>query len=131
MKERKFKLNIRDKEYEVEIKPEGKDLVKIRVAGEEFDFRKASRQKQNLPLAKASLPKKSFSEKKIIAPISGTVSEIFVAEGEQIEKDKKVILLSAMKMENEIVADFKGRVRKIRVEKEQNVKEGEVLITME
>ena len=131
MKERKFKLNISDKEYEVEIRPQGKNLVKIRVAGEEFDFQKTERQKQNLPLAKASMPKKNFSEKKIVAPISGTVSEIFVQEGEQIVKDKKVILLSAMKMENEIVADFAGKIKKIRVEKEQNVKEGELLITME
>ncbi len=132
MKEKKFKLNIRNKEYVVEIKPEGTDSVKIKVGGEEFNFKQKGGEKgQGLSLAGTSLPKKNFGEKEIRAPISGTVSEIFVAEGESIEKDRKVILLSAMKMENEIVSDSKGKIKKIKVEKEQNVKEGTVLIIME
>lgn len=125
----KLKLKIKGKEYIIEILEQEKDKVKIRVEDKEFIFEE--KQKSQGFVAQTSLPKRNFSEKKIKAPITGTISEIFVKKGDFVKKGKKMVLLSAMKMENEIISDFKGRVKEILVEKNQKVKKGDVLIVLE
>ena len=127
----KFKLNIKGKEYSVEILEQEQNGVKIKVDEEEFIFKQQGRKEQKSTVAKTSFPKRNFSEKKIKAPIAGIISEIFTKEGEFIKRGKKVILLSAMKMENEIISDFSGRVKKVLVEKNQTVKMGDILIVAE
>ncbi|GAH94111.1 unnamed protein product [marine sediment metagenome] len=126
----KLKLNIKGKEYTVEIQETDRDTVKIRVQGEEFVF-KQKKEEEKVLVAKSSLPKRDFKEKRIKAPIAGIISEVFVKERDVIKKGKKVILLSAMKMENEIISDFEGRVKKVSVKKDQKVKEGDILIVLE
>lgn len=127
----KFKLNIKGKEYSVEILEQEQNGVKIKVDEEEFIFKQQERKEQKSAVAKTSFPKRDFSEKKIKAPITGIISEIFTKEGDFIKRGKKVILLSAMKMENEIISDFSGRVKKVLVERNQKVKMGDVLIIAE
>lgn len=127
----KFKLKIKNKRYSIEIlEGEGKRM-KIKVDNEEFAFNQREGEKSKIVLSKTSFPKRNFSEKKIEAPIAGVISQIFVKEGDFIKKGKKVLLLSAMKMENEIVSDFGGRVKKILVIKHQKVKMGDTLIVAE
>lgn len=53
-----------------------------------------------------------------MAPISGTIAEIFIKEGDFVEKEQKLLTLLAMKMENEILAEKEGKVKKIFVKKE-------------
>ncbi|WP_236974403.1 acetyl-CoA carboxylase biotin carboxyl carrier protein subunit [Membranihabitans maritimus] len=67
----------------------------------------------------------------ITAPIPGLIKEVFVSEGEYLEKDKPVLLLEAMKMENVISAPENGTIREIGVEKGENVKKGSLLFVME
>ncbi|MCQ4637117.1 acetyl-CoA carboxylase biotin carboxyl carrier protein subunit [Anaerovorax odorimutans] len=64
---------------------------------------------------------------RITAPLPGSIWEVKVKEGDQIKENQVVIILEAMKMENEIPADFDGTVKKIYVEKGQTVKTGELL----
>ncbi len=68
---------------------------------------------------------------KVMSPLPGSVWEIKVAEGDQVEEDQVVIVLEAMKMENEILTDFAGTVSKILVEKGQAVKAGDPLVEIE
>jgi biotin carboxyl carrier protein len=123
----KFKIKIKGKEYEVEI-VELEGGIKIKIGDKEFFFQK---EKKEISLPSVSFKKRDFLKKEIRAPIAGTISEIFVKEKDFVKKGEKVLILSAMKMENEIVSDFEGRVKKIFVKKDQNVKEGEVLILLE
>ncbi len=125
----KLKLKIKGKKYHIEISEKDKEIIKIKVEDKEFVFKKE--EKKGPLIAKTSLPKRNFSEKKITASIAGTISEIFVKEGEFVKKNQRVILLSAMKMENEIVSDFKGRVKKILAKENQEVKNEDVLIILD
>lgn len=68
---------------------------------------------------------------KVMSPLPGSVWEIKVAEGDQVEEDQVVIVLEAMKMENEILTDFAGTVSKILVEKGQAIKAGDPLVEIE
>jgi len=126
----KLRLKIKDKEYKIEIeRVNGKD-TKIKVGKEEFLF--SDRKKEELrEVAKTSFPKKDFRDKELRAPIAGTVSEVFVKENELVRKGQKVVLLSAMKMENEIISDFEGKVKKVLVKKNEKVKEKDVLVILD
>jgi len=124
----KLRLDIKGKEYEIEMLEEGEDRLKIKVGEKEFSFGKE--EKEKIAVAKTTFPKRSFSKKEIGAPIAGIISEIFVKEGELVEKDQKVLILSAMKMENEIVSECSGKVKEILVKKDQEIKEGDILIVL-
>jgi biotin carboxyl carrier protein len=119
----KFLIKIGEKEYPIEVL-EGEEEVKIKVGEKEFLFKK----KEKIFFPKTKFEKREFKEKKILAPIAGTISEIFVKEGDFIKEKQKVFLLSAMKMENEIFSDFEGRVKKIFVKKGENVKKDQILL---
>jgi biotin carboxyl carrier protein len=119
----KFTIKLGDKEYPIEVL-EGEEEVKIKVGEKEFSFNK----EEKVFLAKTKFEKRKFKEKKILAPIAGIISEIFVREGEFIKEGQKLFLLSAMKMENEILSDFEGKVKKIFVKKGENVKKDQILL---
>jgi len=125
----KLKLKIKGKECEVEILEEGEDKVKIKMGEKEFIFGKE--EKKGISLIQTSIPKRDFSKKEIKAPIAGVISEIFVKEGDFVKREQKTFFLSTMKMENEIISDFDGKVKEILVKKNQEVKEGETLIILE
>lgn len=125
----KFKLKIKDKEYDVEILEEDKDQTKIKVGEKEFSFVKEEREK--IAVAKTTFPKRSFSKKEIRTPVAGTVSKILVKEGEFVKKDQKVLILSAMKMENEIISENDSRVKEIRVKENQSVNADDILLILE
>lgn len=67
----------------------------------------------------------------ITAVMPGSILEVKVEEGQQIEEDQTVLILEAMKMENEIPAEQGGVVKKIFVETGQAVKVGQALIEVE
>jgi len=125
----KLKLKIKGKECEVEILEEGEDKVKIRIGEKEFIFGKE--EKKGIFLIQTSIPKRDFSKKEIKTPIAGVISEIFVKEGDFVKGEQKILFLSTMKMENEIISDFDGKVKEILVKKNQEVKEGETLIVLD
>ncbi len=67
---------------------------------------------------------------KIVAPMSGVILKVLVSEGQKVEYGQKVVILEAMKMENEIVADKSGIVKKIHVKEGDNVDTGQVLVEL-
>ncbi|MEE2775307.1 MAG: biotin carboxylase N-terminal domain-containing protein, partial [Acidobacteriota bacterium] len=49
------------------------------------------------------------------APIQGTIVEVFVSEGDKVHQGQLLVVVEAMKMEHEIVADRSGFVRRVAV----------------
>lgn len=127
-----LKVKIKDKEYDVSIVGmEATNQVKISVNNKDFVFDMGEPlTKEEAPLMQASMPKRSFDSKTIKASLAGIISNIFVKEGDLISSGQKVLTLSAMKMENEIVSEFEGKVKKILVNKDHKVKEGDILIEL-
>ncbi len=132
----KIKINIKGKSYDVEILQAKEGEIKIRVGEKEFSFNEgdtqiSSGEERKPTVAQAHLSqKKEFGEKEIKSPLAGIVSEIFIEIGSEVKKGDKVVLLSAMKMENEIISEFQGRVKEIKIKKNQQVKNKEVLIIL-
>lgn len=70
------------------------------------------------------------SAKKINSPMPGTILDIKVKEGDTVSQNQLVIVLEAMKMENEIVTPFAGKVASINTSKGAVVNSGDLLLSI-
>ncbi|NLZ94127.1 MAG: biotin/lipoyl-binding protein [Firmicutes bacterium] len=68
---------------------------------------------------------------KITAPMPGAVVQILVHEGQEVKQGEVLLILEAMKMENEIVAPLAGSIKQIAVHKDATVKTGDLLVIIE
>lgn len=65
------------------------------------------------------------------APVPGTVLDIRVEPGQQVAQGDILVILEAMKMENEIAAPAAGKVASIQAVKGTSVNAGDILVTLE
>ena len=66
----------------------------------------------------------------VLAPLPGTVISVNVKEGEQVKKNQVLMVLEAMKMENEIVAENDGTVTAIHIAKGDSLESGQKIMTI-
>jgi biotin carboxyl carrier protein len=66
----------------------------------------------------------------IKSPLPGTILDIFVKLGDKVSIGQRILMLEAMKMENNIESDKAGTVTEIKVSKGDAVMEGDVLIVI-
>lgn len=64
------------------------------------------------------------------APMPGSVIEVKVSEGDKVESGDVLLVLEAMKMENELTASTAGTVTEILVKKGDTVNSGDPLVTL-
>ena len=67
---------------------------------------------------------------KVQAPMPGTILDIKVAVGDTVSRGQTVVILEAMKMENDIVASCDGKITSILVSKGDTVNSDDVLVTI-
>jgi biotin carboxyl carrier protein len=65
------------------------------------------------------------------APMPGLVKSVLVADGDSVKSGQRLLVLEAMKMENDINAPRDGRVSKVHVEPQTVVEGGKPLVTLE
>ena len=82
-------------------------------------------------LAAAAQPRDKPRGETIRAPIAGKVVKVLVAPGDQVTAGTPVIVLEAMKMENELVAERGGTVKTVNKQAGQAVDTGDPLIEIE
>ena len=80
------------------------------------------------PRIAAAAPSSGYSVK---CPLPGTVLSVKVAAGDTIAAGQTLVVLEAMKMENNIDADRGGVVKQVLVQQGATVMEGDVLIVIE
>lgn len=133
--------------FEVEMKQPvkaGKQKVKLReerrVKSEEFNSSsapqsaKASADLQSAASSgqteNAGNAGKTASGKPVVAPLPGTINEIKVKVGDKVNAGDTVVVLEAMKMQNNIDAETSGTIASINVNKGDAVMEGDTLVTI-
>jgi biotin carboxyl carrier protein len=68
---------------------------------------------------------------KILAPMPGKIVRVIAAEGDEVEAGQGLVVVEAMKMQNEIKATKKGKVTKIAVHETAAVNAGDLLAIVE
>lgn len=141
MKEYKYKIN--GTEYKLAVGDLVDDTVTVEVNGAPYKV-ELDKKPASVPVAKSKpakvtvpTPKPAAAPapaaaggKTINSPLPGTVLDIKVAVGDTVAAGDKVIVLEAMKMENDINATAAGTVTAINVSKGDSVQEGQALITL-
>jgi biotin carboxyl carrier protein len=80
--------------------------------------------------AKTSSPSSPKGTGTIKSPLPGVILELFVKEGDTVKIGQRLLVLEAMKMENNIESDKAGKVVSISKNKGDSVMEGDVLIVI-
>ena len=68
---------------------------------------------------------------KINSPMPGTILDVKCSAGQSVKKGDVLLVLEAMKMENEIMAPADGKVAQVLVNKGASVNSGDVLVVLE
>ena len=117
---RKFLVNIEGKQYEVGVEEITDGSVVTPVVTE---VKTAAPAKQAAPAKAATGPANGT---KLLSPFPGMVKNLLVADGATVKKGQAILVLEAMKMDNDLTAEADGVV-KFNVAKGANVETGDVL----
>ncbi len=101
---------------------------------EEIKFLEIDDTKYETMLTKKFLNRKSYqtpNPKQLFSFIPGTIVELYVKQGDMINKGDKLLLLEAMKMKNMITASISGRIKKINVNQGERVPKAQLLLEFE
>ena len=142
-----YKLKINGTDYNVDINEVEGQEIKLNVNGTDYvvtvdqeikQQRKpvarpvAAAPSQVAPAAGGAVQKSNApaAGNKVTTPLPGTILDVFVNVGDTVKEGQTVVLLEAMKMENNIEADCDGTVKEVKVRKGDSVLEGDVLVVI-
>jgi len=148
-----YQYKVQGVDYEVEIEEVEGNIAKVNVNGIPFEVElqkpinaakhpQLSKPKVEAPKPVAAAPAAAPATapaqpaapagagNAIKAPLPGTIIDIKVAQGQQVAVGDVVLVLEAMKMQNNIEAEFSGTVTSITVKPGDTVMEGAVLMTI-
>lgn len=130
---RKFVVNVNGNSYEVEVEEMGGAVSSQPITAPVKAAAPAS-----APAPKAAAPASAPAPKvqgstgsvKLTAPMPGTILDIKVNVGDSVKNGALIIVLEAMKMENEILAPRDATISTVNVTKGQQVNSGDIMLTM-
>ena len=129
---RKFIITVNGNEYEVDVEEVTSGGASPSVRREEAPKNKPVAKK---PVVKKEEAKKDVSvaegEESVDAPMPGTILSINVSEGDSVAEGDILMILEAMKMENEILAPRSGVVKAIGASQGSAVDTGDKLVVLE
>ena len=150
----KYQYKVQGVDYEVEIEEVEGNIAKVNVNGIPFEvelqkpINAAKHPQLSKPKVEAPKPVAAAAPVEAVpaaapqpaapagagspikAPLPGTITEIKVQQGQQVNVGDVVLVLEAMKMQNNIEAEYAGTVTSITVKAGDTVMEGAVLLTI-
>ena len=149
----KYQYKVQGVDYDVEIEEVEGNVAKVNVNGIRFDVElkqpinptsslKKVRVEAPKPVARPAIPTAAPAAAPVApaapagagspikAPLPGTIIELKVNVGDTVKQGDCVLVLEAMKMQNNIEAEYEGTVTSITVKQGETVMEGTVLLTI-
>ncbi len=140
---KKFKFSVRGNKYDVELLNMEDNIAEIEVNGTTYQVeilkevktpktprlvRQSVVPSGDSDRAKTSSPSEKKGAGTIKAPLPGTILEIFVKPGDLVKSGDKLLIMEAMKMENNILANIGGKITDIKIKAGDSVLEGDILL---
>lgn len=139
---KKFEFTISGNKYQVHIKDFEDNLAQIEVNGTQYEVevhqemkkaktpRLVRKEIQRKP-GEGFITKKSGGAATVKAPLPGNIFKILVKDGDTVAKGDTLLVMEAMKMENNVLAEKEGTVKSIKVAVGDAVLQNDVIIEME
>ncbi|MCQ2482252.1 MAG: biotin/lipoyl-binding protein [Clostridia bacterium] len=125
-----YNVTINDKVYEVEVEKGKANLLKTTAVQAAPAPVAAAPVAAPAAPAPAAAPAVVAGGTPVPAPLPGTILKVNVTEGQAVKEGDLLVVLEAMKMENEIYAPCAGKVAQILVSKGSSVNTDDVLVTI-
>lgn len=122
----KYRITLNSEVYEMEV-----ELIEEGSAPIKTEAVPAVRNTETPAAQKAPVQADSASaDGTVVSPMPGTIVQLMAAQGDKVSKGQPILVLEAMKMENEITAKKDGVLSELRVAEGQTVAGGEILFTI-
>ncbi|MEA3447457.1 MAG: biotin/lipoyl-containing protein [Bacteroidota bacterium] len=138
---KKFKFKINGNAYEVEVQSVEGKIAELEVNGTHYQvgLEKEVQKPKTPTIVKKTVPppketKPLTSDKKfsqIKAPLPGNILSVKIKEGDEVKKGDVLLVMEAMKMENNVLADVDGTVKSVKVNEGDAVLQNDDLIEIQ
>ena len=132
-----YKYTISGKEYAVTVGERKDGVTAVTVNGETYDVMlvpepvKEKKVVVSAPAAKPQSGEKDDLQDALRSPLPGTIVDIPAKVGQDVKEGDTLVVLEAMKMNNNLTAERDGKVKAILVSEGEAVKENTPLVTFE
>ena len=120
---KRFNITVNGKAYDVSVEEIGAGAAQAAPAA-------PAPAAQAAPAAAPAPAASAGAGEKVTAPMPGTILDVKVSNGDSVSKGQVIMILEAMKMENDIVAPCHGSVTSILAKKGDSVNSGDTLATI-
>ncbi len=132
---KKFLIKVNGNQYEVEVEEIREGVPSVPFSGDaaqpsQVTSAPPSQIQTAVPVEKKAVANGPVGATKITSPMPGTILKVVANAGETVKKGQVLVILEAMKMENEIVAPSEGIVASINVLKGASVNAGDLLASL-
>jgi len=139
---KKFEFSISGNKYEVEIKDVEDNIAKIEVNGTPYSVEihrevkkpktpKLVRSEVRVKPGEGNIVKSTSGGHSVKAPLPGNIFKMLVKEGDTVKKGDVLLIMEAMKMENNVMAEKDGTIKSIKVKVGDNVLQNDTLLEYE
>jgi len=140
---RKFNITVNGEVYEVEVEELDVEGQPVSTPSRKTQPKRQTTQKpvSTTKQETAPAPKKESApavkpasvgegEVSVESPMPGVVLDVKVSEGDAVEENQVLLVLEAMKMENEVMAPRDGVIANVAVKKGSNVNAGDIMVVI-
>jgi biotin carboxyl carrier protein len=123
-----YSLIVDNRSFEIEV-DNSEDEYRVLVDGRNYRVNMVDERRVRVGGAQGGLQLQG--RQKVSVPMPGKVIAVLVSEGDAVEKGQGLVIVEAMKMENEVRSPINGEIKEIRVEPGATVEGGAVLVVVE
>jgi biotin carboxyl carrier protein len=142
---KKFQFTIKGHQYEVEILNQENGTIELEVNGTHYAVemhREVTTKPKTPKLVRSEVPKPKPEEagiakasadklRPVKTPLPGTILKVLVKAGDVVKAGDTLLIMEAMKMENNIFAEKAGKVHSVKVKEGDAVLQNDVLLLIE
>ena len=123
-----YSLIVDDRSFEIEV-DNTDDEYRVLVDGRTYRIQLVDERRMRIGGAQSGLELEG--RQAVSVPMPGKVIAVLVAEGDAVEKGQGLVIVEAMKMENEVRSPIAGAVKEIKVKPGDTVEGGATLVIVE